>query len=76
MSAFERIVGFADPFRTRARVNYYPPDADEEKGTLVVSVEVGGVVALGYPTVEACREFAGVLLDAADRADAGEGAAE
>jgi hypothetical protein len=73
MSAMvERKVGFADMYGTTAAVEV------DDDGDIRTEVMVGQCGATGYPTPEAARQFAALLLDAADasekaQAEAGEG---
>lgn len=64
MSDFERVVGLADTYGTRATVRFYE---DDEGPSMQLSVEAGLCGGRGYPTPEAARQLAAALLDAADR---------
>ncbi len=73
MSAMvERKVGFADMYGTTASVEV------DDGGDIRTELMVGQCGGTGYPTAEAARQYAAMLLDAADtsdrvRAEAGEG---
>ena len=60
----ERKVGFADIYGTTAAVRV------DDDGGIETEVMVGQCGGCGYPTVEAARQYAAALLDAADRSDA------
>lgn len=61
---FERVIGLADTYGTRATVRCY---IDEDGPSLSVALEAGLCGGRGYPTPEAARQLAAALLDAADR---------
>ena len=61
---YEKVIGFADAGGTRAEVSVL--DDDEGPPTIHVSVGIGMSGGRGMPTIEATRQFAAALLDAAD----------
>jgi hypothetical protein len=68
----ERKVGFADMYGTTASVEV------DDDGDIRTEMMVGQCGGTGYPTAEAARQYAALLLDAADASDrarpeAGEG---
>jgi hypothetical protein len=69
---FERIVGLADMYGTRATIRC---SIDEDGPALSLSVEAGFCGGRGYPTPEAARQVAAALLDAVERYEQSESAA-
>lgn len=68
----ERKVGFADTYGTTASVEV------DDDGGIRTDLMVGQCGGCGYPTAAAARQYAAMLLDAAEksdeiRAEAGEG---
>jgi hypothetical protein len=68
----ERKVGFADTYGTTAAVEV------DDDGEIRTELTVGLCGGTGYPTAAAARQYAALLLDAAEksdeiRAEAGEG---
>ena len=68
MSDYERTIGFADMWGTRAEVSCLFDD-DGEDPSIHVTLVVGAFRASGIPTLEAARQLAAALLDAIDHAE-------
>lgn len=41
MADFERLIGLADTYGTRARVDYSAPDGDDDTGIIGIAIECG-----------------------------------
>lgn len=65
---YERIVGLGDVFGTRAEVSVLSDD--DEPPTIHISLMAGQSGGRGIASIEAVRQLAAALLDAADRAEA------
>jgi len=65
MSDFERRIGLADHYGTTAEVSVEAEGSEFEAG-ISLWIGVGQSGGRGYPTIEAARQIAAALLDAAD----------
>jgi hypothetical protein len=61
---FEKTIGLADIYGTRAEVAVL--DEDEDDPTIHLSLVCGGSATRAMPTLEAARQLAAALLDGAD----------
>lgn len=68
---YERTIGFADTAGTRGTVtvDVGDPDDPDDEPQIGIALEAGFCGGRGYPTIEAARQFAAAILDAADRAE-------
>jgi len=64
---YERTIGFADTFGTRAEISVL--DDGDGPPSIHLSVLVGQSGGRGILTPEAARQLAAALLDAADKTD-------
>lgn len=76
MKDTEKRIGMADLYGTTATVAFWPPDDEDDTATITLRLGVGQCRAEGFPTVEAARQLAAALLDAADQMDKAEQEAE
>jgi hypothetical protein len=72
MKDTEKRIGMADLYGTTATVSFWPPDDEDDTPTIALRLGVGQCRAEGFPTVEAARQLAAALLDAADQMDQAE----
>jgi hypothetical protein len=68
--SFEKKVGFADHAGTVAEVSVDREDvAEDEEAEIHVKISAGYCQGAGFPTVEAARQLAAALLNAAEVAE-------